>query len=152
MARSSRNLAVIAFVIVILIAGAAVFARSREISHSVEQLFLARLELSYNTEVSALDRFETDRRGIWWVVTEPSISPDNIALEPRLSPADSADQEYYKKIFVEQFSPSFSLDEFGLFRGEVRLGRETMCEQTTCNVVLLAKFGSPDVFVEISEK
>lgn len=122
------------------------------VRRSIELLLTERLKLSYRIERSVLDAAETDQSGQWWiVVSEPLKEGTQSHWSSIVEPADEAELPYYRQVVAESLSPSISLDHFKLLRGEAVLGPGSICEQLPCNIAILVRPDTRDMFVVISK-
>ena len=121
-------------------------------NRSVEVLLAERLKVSYRIERSALSYAETDQSGLWWIVlSEPSRQDALSRWNPILAPADDMDLPYYRKLVADGLSSPMPLDNFKLLRGEAGLGPGSICERLPCNIAVLVRTDTPDMFVLISK-
>jgi hypothetical protein len=87
---------------------------------------------------------------MWWLVLDAG-SINQSLLEKGLSRGDKADLDYYRKAFEQSLHPRDSLDGFELYRGELKLGQGTICEDKACNLAVLTKQGQPYMYLAISK-
>lgn len=123
-------------------------SRSKAIDYSLVQLVDAQHFPAYQIKKD-VKSLETDSSGEWWLSLDKSFST-NMVNEEELKLADAADTAYMVKVFSEKVNSDIKEnEEFMLFRGEKVLGEDSICAQSPCNIYVLAKAGTRDVYVAL---
>jgi hypothetical protein len=91
----------------------------------------------------------TDLSGEWWIyLNQPSEI--NEMLKSKFIVADEADSIYFKGLIEKIFFKSIQLSSnYKLYRADVLLGKDTICEYTPCGTYILYLKGNNNLFVGI---
>ncbi len=134
----------------ILIAGYYWFSSSRAnaIEYSLVQMVNSQYFPAYQIR-KGVKSLETDSSGEWWLSLDKEFSASMINHD-ELKQADAADTEYMIEVFSEKVNSNIrGKREFVLYRGERVLGENTVCAQSLCNIYVLSKVGSKDIYLAI---
>ena len=136
----------------IIMAGSLHRGRPDELNRSVEVLLSERLGLSYRIVKKTLNPAETDQSGVWWVVLDEKSSQRMDSMgHSDLRPADAEDTAYYRKMINDQLGGVVPIGQSQLLRGEISLGRGSICDELSCNIDLLIHPDGHTIFVSISK-
>lgn len=122
----------------------------QKLSYSLNYLLGQTLSFGYTSKNENLSNFETDLNGYWWVLLD-EVATNKITSDSRFSLADEADLIAYKKKFQERLLLVGELEGFSLYRGEITMGKNSICETTPCNVEIFMKPGQKNLYVGISK-
>ena len=63
--------------------------------------------------------------------------------------ADKSDLDYFKKVVRKNLHVQNDLEDYMLYRAEMPLGKDTICETKPCNIYILRKTGEKEVFIGV---
>lgn len=122
----------------------------QKLNYSLNYLLEQTLNFRYVPKNESLSNFETDLSGYWWVLLD-EVATNKITSDTRFALADEADLIAYKKIFQKKLSLVGELEGFYLYRGEITMGENSICEETPCNVEIFMKPDQKNLYVGISK-
>lgn len=90
-----------------------------------------------------------DLSGYWWIKTDNN-QINYRALTRQFHLADHEDLTYYMKVFQNKLTITKPLSGYELYRADMVLGENTICENFSCNIEILINKNDQDVFIGIS--
>lgn len=122
----------------------------QKLSYSLNYLLKQTLDFGYLPKNENLSNFETDLSGYWWVLLD-EVSSNKIISDSRFGLADEAELTNYKKLFQERLPLVGELEGYDLYRGEITMGKDSICEDMPCNVEIFMKPGEKNLYIGISK-
>jgi hypothetical protein len=155
--KSKKQLALIASavlivgVVAIVSVGFLFSDRSTELKSSLGVVLKERLALQNSsvTKESLAGRMETDPSGYWSVeIGEAAISIEKAMVDAGFKRSNDDDERYFRSA-VQRALETSDLHAFRSYEATLVLGKGTICETTSCNVVILVAEGEQSLFIEI---
>lgn len=116
--------------------------------NSLDVVSSAIFEATYTIQGEHVGASYVDLSAEYWLHLTARV--DHAALsELGFALSDQADESYFKRVLQSNFVMEPGLDGYRLYRAELPLGEDTVCETTSCSLYLLLAPDSQDVFVGI---
>jgi hypothetical protein len=146
----TKGLALIAGIAILSFALFKIPTSGERLARSVDVLLRKELGLTYTIGKTVRGNSITDVSARWSIILEPE-SASRFVLDRRFGLADAADQEYYKKVFTETLQIPNSLQEYRVYRAELKLGEKTICDNEPCGIEIVARPGQRELYVGIAK-
>jgi hypothetical protein len=138
---------VYALPIAVFLVGPYFFDGRGELEKTLDVFMANTLGVKYSIQQESLDDKEVDLGGDWWIIVNDANS--TVPNNPNFGPAYSDDSDYFKKEIKKTFLSAPDLTGYEMYKGEMPLGEDSMCEELPCNIYILRKNGDANVFVSI---
>ena len=111
---------------------------------SIAALF-RQSHIEYKVLKSAIDDTSVDVSGIVEVIANNDFF--SVLINKKFDMADRDDLIYFKKVVKETLSINGPLDEYRLYRSEMVLGENTLCEVRPCDLYMLYSEDNDVVYI-----
>lgn len=136
--RKAKFAIIIALAILALLLISIFFLQRKEsnlLSQSLQFLLNKEIGTPYKIINSSNDLSFKDSSAEWLVESTNEVTPEKLA-SLGLSVADAADLDYFKKN-ISSKSLLENSNIYILYRGEMTLGKNSLCQETPCNIYIL---------------
>lgn len=123
----------------------------KRLDNSLSVAIANTLGITYTIKESIYDELGPDLIGTWWISSNCYLNSEHLmkkSLKKSLQ-TDENDVTFLRNYFEKKFQYKESLDDFNEYSLDMKLGINSVCENSNCNIQLLLSKGKKDIFVRI---